>query len=406
MSAVAHDEVPRDQHIAHGDCARAENRGVENVRRALHRQCRIVVVQDHEIGAASRRDRADRLRQRLSAAARGAQPQRRAHRQAAVVGQHVAAARVQTLRPLEHAQLLERRDHRVGIAADPEAASCREVPRPRETCRRRDRPRSSARGPPTAPLAASASISRSVMCVACTMHQRRSTPACDTSHSTGRMRVAARHSSTSRVCSAAWMWTGASAGTRRTICAQLLGRHRAQAVRRDAEHVAIGRTSAKRVDERCERRDAVNEASLSLHRRAIRRIRHVHRTPAAASGRCPCRLAAARCASRAPPDRRKACPRRRGARSGIRRRRRNPPSASRRTLARRWPRTRRDRGARAKRTSPRATTRSCRRDRRTDGRCGLQSRAGMRASERSAWPVRPVPKAVRRSHRHSASPTG
>jgi hypothetical protein len=59
------------------------------------------------------------------------------------------------------------------------------------TCRRRDRPRSSARGLRPAPLAASASISRSVMCVACTTHQRLSTPACDRSHSTGRMRVAA-----------------------------------------------------------------------------------------------------------------------------------------------------------------------------------------------------------------------
>ena len=56
--------------------------------------------------------------------------------------------------------------------------------------------------PATAPLSANARVSAAVICVACTKHQRPSTSAFCSNHSTGRAPLQAKHSSTSRVCSA------------------------------------------------------------------------------------------------------------------------------------------------------------------------------------------------------------
>ena len=117
--------------------------------------------------------------------------------------------------------------------------------------------------PATAPLAASAAVSRSVMCVACTMHQRESACACVSSHSTGRMRVAAKQSSTSRVCSAAWIWIGAAGPASRTDLSELFRGDGAQAVRSDPEHVAMfGGTLAQPVIQVCKGGHRMHEAPL------------------------------------------------------------------------------------------------------------------------------------------------
>ena len=59
------------------------------------------------------------------------------------------------------------------------------------------------------------SVSASVMCVAWIRHQRRSTSALASSHSTGRAPDQATQSSTSFICSATWMWIGPPRPARR-----------------------------------------------------------------------------------------------------------------------------------------------------------------------------------------------
>ena len=107
------------------------------------------------------------------------------------------------------------------------------------------------------------------------------------SHSTGRRPSAAMHSSTSWVCSAAWIWIGPS-GTCLAHDPQCLGRDRAQRMRRDADarfrqtaprSPACARTAEKPIR-------IVEKAPLAGGRCARRRNRHRHRTTATASGRC------------------------------------------------------------------------------------------------------------------------
>ena len=107
---------------------------------------------------------------------------------AAVVAQHVAAAHAQALRPLEHG----------AISANGEMTVFESLPTPkrplrsrgsaaRGTCRRRDRPRSSARAPPLR-RSPPARRSRARSCASrarCTIARRRSRAT--VSHSTGRM---------------------------------------------------------------------------------------------------------------------------------------------------------------------------------------------------------------------------
>ena len=68
----------------------------------------------------------------------------------------------------------------------------------------------SGQRPTTARDAAKATISPGVVWVAWIRHQRSSSAAFSSSHSTGRRPSAATQSSTSRTCSAAWMWIGPS----------------------------------------------------------------------------------------------------------------------------------------------------------------------------------------------------
>ena len=206
--------APADHHVAH----RARATGRRSRRRARRRgACSASAGSSASSTTRSARqpgrDRADRLRERLRAAARRARPERRCRpsrrrRPASTLRRRAR----EPLRPFELAQLRERRRSRVRIAADAEA---RRRPRGRRAPGNVPSPRSASvvgARPATAPLAASAAISRSVMCVACTMHQRASTRGLRRAATRpAACRLHAKQSSTSRVCSAAWMWIGAPA---------------------------------------------------------------------------------------------------------------------------------------------------------------------------------------------------
>ena len=168
---------------------------------------------------------------------------------------------------------------------------------------------------------------------------------------------------------------------------ELFRRHRAQAVRRDADDRAVGpRGRRDRLDEPRELVGRRDEATLRGRRRrgveaAVRVVDRQQRDREARATRgrehAPGQLGGVRETARR---------RRRGARSGTRRRCRSRPSPSRRTPAWRSPRHRRDRGARGTCTSPGATSRSCPRRSRPHGRCVRRRRAGTRANARWASP--------------------
>ena len=250
----------------------------------------------------------------------------------------------------------------------PKRAAGVEVRARRETCRRRDRPRSSARARRPRRSRRAPRVSRSVMCVACTTHQRASTRAC-VEQPFDRARAAPReHSSTSRVCSAAWMWIGAP---RRRQAHDLppappaSPRAGCAARRRARSHVAARASRASVVDELRERVGRVHEAPLSRRRRraAESGVRVEHRQQRERDARSRCAAATMRSASSA------------GSAYGLPARivmhvvefgdaRVARLQPSRRRPARRSPRTRRRRCGRGTRTSPAATSRSCRRARR------------------------------------------
>ena len=104
--------------------------------------------------------------------------------------------------------------------------------------------------------------------------------------------------------------------------AQLVRRHGAQAVRRDADHGVRQRRDrcAAALEQPREAVDVVEEPPLARARRLRRRSRHGRRRPAAASGRCRSRRPRRRCARPSRPGRHRAARRGRGADSGTRRR--------------------------------------------------------------------------------------
>ena len=184
--------------------------------------------------------------ERLRAAGQRIRIERAAGGFAFAQGHHVARAMLQALRIFELAQFCRR--HRSGCWNRCRCRSGRRLSRNDlavedavaeaafgERAQARDR----------AGIARARSVSSSVMCVAWIRHQRASIAALSSSHCTGRAPSAAMQSSTSLVCSAAWICTGTLRRSRRHR-AQLLGRHRAQRMRRDAEHARPARSPRSR----------------------------------------------------------------------------------------------------------------------------------------------------------------
>ena len=167
--------------------------------------------------------------------------------------------------------------------------------------------------------------------------------------------------------------------------AELFRRDRAQAVRRDAQRVAVGfRLARQRVEQPLERVRAVHEAALQRRRCDAAEVAVRIENGQQRQSRTRPSWRPRRCATRAPPGPRTACRADRDARSGIRRPTRSPPWPSRRRPARRSLRTRRHRVDRPRRTSPGATSRTCRHAA-ADGYAGA---AGDRALERMRMQVR------------------
>ena len=209
----------------------------------------MVGVEQHDVGARACRERADRARQRLRSAGERAGEEPASGQFALLQRQHVARA------------------PRAGAGRIPAAAA---LPRHRSGCWNRCRCRSgrpprdsrapskmpspsvasvSGQSPTTAPDAASARISCAVVWVAWITHQRGSSPALSRSHSTGRRPSAAMQSSTSFVCSAAWMWIGPSGAPRTRRAASRASRPAANAAR--CRH---GRRAGWRRSRACARR--------------------------------------------------------------------------------------------------------------------------------------------------------
>ena len=106
------------------------------------------------------------------------------------------------------------------------------------------------------------------MCVQWIRHQRSSSGMLSSSHCTGRAPDQATHSSTSRTCSAAWMWIG-SRRRRSNERLELVRRHRAQRMRRDAKAGARQPVdvSAARLHQRGEAVEIGEKARLPAARR-------------------------------------------------------------------------------------------------------------------------------------------
>ena len=289
MMAVAHDPAP----AAHRRRAPAGAQGRRSRRRARRRRGCSASAGSSSLsttrsarqpgGDARRSAAAERLRAaaRRRACHSAVADRQRRRRRASTLRRRSA----QPLRPFELAQLRERIDDGVRIAADAEAAAVRSevrlgagnVPSPRSASVVGARPA-------TAPLAASPSTSRSVMCVACTMHQRSSTPACveqpfDRTHAAPR--VALVH--LARLLGDVDVDRRIRRRRSRTTWPSSSGVHGAQAVRRDAEHVAVPRARrASALDQRARTIAACARSGAGAPSAACRRSRRARRTPAAA----------------------------------------------------------------------------------------------------------------------------
>ena len=208
-------------------------------------------------------------------------------------GGHVAPAQREALAVFEQAQLLAPVARRPGCRSRSTAARRAASQRGRSG---RPSPRlASVLGHSTtpAPLAATASISAGVACVACTSCQRASSATCSASHSIGRRPVAATQSSTSAVCSATWMWIGprVAGAALRQLRDRRRPRPRAASGSRRRRRRAARAARARRRAARARRRPWWRSGA---GRRAARRrrSRRVRTAPAAASGRCRRRRAA------------------------------------------------------------------------------------------------------------------
>ena len=146
MPPLADDPAAAAHQIPHGSPARAENRRIDHVFDGLLGERRIVAIEHDKIRTHPRRNHARRSRQGLRTAFGSRAPQRLTDRCLRSIGEHIATAHAQPLRPLELPHFRERVDQRVRVAcrgriARPPARMLR-----RERCRRRGRPRWTAQG--------------------------------------------------------------------------------------------------------------------------------------------------------------------------------------------------------------------------------------------------------------------
>ena len=152
----------------------------------------------------------------------------------------------------------------------------------RRKCRRPSDASVSGQSPTTAPDAANTRISCPVVWVAWTTHQRASSPALSSSHCTGGRPSAAMQSSTSFVCSAAWMWIGPSGTAAQTTCSAC-GVDRAQRMRSDADAASgqARRDRPRALDHREKPVGIIRRSGAGRHPRVRRRNRHWHSMTAA-----------------------------------------------------------------------------------------------------------------------------
>ena len=260
----------------------------------------MIVVEQHDVGARADGERADRPLQRLRARGQRAGVQPSSGRLPLRQRHDVAGAVRQPLPVFQLPQLGGSVDLDVRIGADAEAAAGREIGgavedavaerrfgQRAETDHRAARP-PTPRSPP------------SVVWVAWITHQRSSSAALSSSHSTGRRPSAATQSSTSRICSAAWIWIGPSGVAAADRPQRLRASPRAANAARCRR--ALAATSATDARARCDQIEEalgiVDEAALAGGRRraaeaAIGVERRQQREADAGFARWPRRCAAA-----------------------------------------------------------------------------------------------------------------
>ena len=287
VPALAHDPAPADHHVAHRRAAGPEYRGIEHVvsapvRRAPDRPVR--APRDRRAGP--RAMAPVRLPQRLRAAARGRAPTAPCPTGAsAAAAQHVAPARAHALRPFELAQLGERVEITVFESLPtPKRPSASRYATRRERAvaeiglgrRRESRDRAARRERRDLALG----HVRRVHDAPARVDVRLREQPLDRAHAAPREALL----DLARLLGGVDVDRRARAAPGATIWPQLVRRHGAQAVRRDAEHVPrpAARSRAERVDELRERSRSCARSAAAPAVAARRRIRHARRTPAAA----------------------------------------------------------------------------------------------------------------------------
>ena len=191
-------------------------------------------VERHEVGRRACRQPAS-ARAKRDAAAGNRRVEQRPPVRLARLGQHVARLAMEPLRIFELAQFVRHADQHVGIRAYAEAPAFRGEPPPGKSAVAEIGLGDRAEAGNCACLRHLLGLGLGHVGGVDQAPALRRHRHCASSHSTGRAPDHSMQSSTSRICSAAWMWIGPS-GSHRRHRRQFLGRHGAQAVRRDADH--------------------------------------------------------------------------------------------------------------------------------------------------------------------------
>ena len=326
MPAIGDDMAAAGEDVAHRTVAGGKDPGVDELIALAADERGMRVVEDDDVGGLADGERSGSEAQRLGAAAARGVEQVPAGR-GADGAEPVALPLAQALAVFQRAQLLVEGDAHVAVGADGEAAAGGGKARRLEDAVAEIGLGDRAQAGNGAGCARRA-LSSGVMCVQWIRHQRASTCMLSSSHCTGRAPDQATHSSTSRICSAAWMWMG-PAGPALDQRAQLGGIDGAQRMRRDAERGAVepGDVAPARLDQPREAVEVGQEARLP------RRGRLAAAAAVGIEGRQQRQADAARlgrgddAAAGLGRDRRSACRRARCAGSGTRRRVVKPDSS-------------------------------------------------------------------------------